>query len=385
MQALRNVRDRLLAATGQAQRRPGVLFIGYAEGGLGLGQAFRGTLAAAAAADIPFAIYPFCLGIETRLIGPYMADRYDVAHAYEVSIVEAAADQLPGFFRTLGARLNKSYNILMTFWELPSAPEEWRENLVGIDEIWAPNEFVAKAFGSILPPAIQSSGDEHPGRAFYGMDESRFYFTFSFDYCSSPFRKNPFGVIEAFLSAFPTGQDNVGLVVKSMGAPELYPNLRAAIRDATNGDPRIMLIDEELPREQVLGLIRACDAYVSLHRAEGFGLGMVEAMSFGRIVIGTDYSGCTDFLTAQTGCPVPYALRPVLPDEYPYAEGQVWAEPDLDAAVDIMRNVVANPEESRRRAMAGRSLVWERYGAASVGRLMRARLAELQKPPADAN
>ena len=129
----------------------------------------------------------------------------------------------------------------------------------------------------------------------------------------------------------------------------------------------------------------ACDAYVSLHRAEGFGLGMVEAMSFGRIVIGTDYSGCTDFLTAQTGYPVPYALRPVLPDEYPYAEGQVWAEPDLDAAVDIMRNVVANPEESRRRAMAGRSLVWERYGAASVGRLMRARLAELQKPPADAN
>ena len=85
------------------------------------------------------------------------------------------------------------------------------------------------------------------------MDESRFYFTFSFDYCSSPFRKNPFGVIEAFLNAFPTGQDNVGLVVKSMGAPELYPNLRAAIRDATNGDPRIMLIDEELPREQVLG------------------------------------------------------------------------------------------------------------------------------------
>jgi glycosyltransferase involved in cell wall biosynthesis len=197
----------------------------------------------------------------------------------------------------------------MTFWELPSAPEEWRENLVGIDEIWAPNEFVAKAFGSIfngpilvMPPAIQSSGDEHPGRAFYGMDESRFYFTFSFDYCSSPFRKNPFGVIEAFLNAFPTGQDNVGLVVKSMGAPELYPNLRAAIRDATNGDPRIMLIDEELPREQVLGLIRACDAYVSLHRAEGFGLGMVEAMSFGRIVIGTDYSGCTDFLTRVIRC-----------------------------------------------------------------------------------
>ena len=104
---------------------------------------------------------------------------------------------------------------------------------------------------------------------------------------------------------------------------------------------------------------------------------MVEAISFGRIVIGTAYSGCNDFLNELTGYPVPYVLRPVLPHEYYYPEDQIWAEPDLDAAVEIMRSVVANPTEARRRGEVGRSFISERYGVTPVGRLMRARLSEV--------
>jgi glycosyltransferase involved in cell wall biosynthesis len=129
----------------------------------------------------------------------------------------------------------------------------------------------------------------------------------------------------------------------------------------------------------MLGLIRASDAYVSLHRSEGFGLGMAEALSFGRIVIGTDYSGSTDFLNDQTGYPVPYSLCPVLPHEYPFSEGQFWAEPDLDAAAKIMRHVVADREEACYRGAAGRSFVLQRYSPRSVGRSIRARLSELCK------
>jgi glycosyltransferase involved in cell wall biosynthesis len=121
-----------------------------------------------------------------------------------------------------------------------------------------------------------------------------------------------------------------------------------------------------LPREQVLGLIRACDAYVSLHRAEGFGLGMVEAMSFGRIVIGTDYSGCTDFLTAQTGYPVPYALRPVLPDEYPYAEGQSGPSP---TSMPQLISCATSSPIPRNRAVA-RWLVDRSSGSATALRLL---------------
>jgi len=392
------IRNRLfqaVAARPSAQEafghRHGARFIGYAEGALGLGQAFRANLAAAEVAGIPFAIYPFRMGIETRLIGPYMPERYDETHAYDVNIIEVAVDQLTEVFRALDPHLLKnSYNILVTYWELAAAPEAWREKLAAIDEIWAPNEFIAKAFVHIfsgpvltMPPAMAGGGENHPERTHYGMDEHRFYFMFSFDFYSSPYRKNPLGVLEAFQKAFPTGEENVGLVIKSTGAAYHYHDVKATIREAMDRDPRIMVIDQNLSREDILGLIHASDAYVSLHRSEGFGLGMAEALSFGRIVIGTDYSGCTDFLNEQTGYPVPYYLRPVLPHEYPCADGQFWAEPNLAAAVEIMRKVVANPNEARLRGAAGRSLVLERYGIAPVGRLMRARLSELLEQPSN--
>jgi glycosyltransferase involved in cell wall biosynthesis len=362
-----------------------VLFVGYAEGALGLGQAFRANLAAAASAAIPFGIYPLRAGIETRLIEPYMPERYDDTHAYDICLIEVAADQLPAVFRTLDpCQLDESYKVLVPYWELAAAPQEWREKLRAIDEIWAPNGFIAKAFAHVftgpilvMPPAMEPSGDDYPARAHYGLEESRFYFMFSFDYYSSPFRKNPLGVIEAFQEAFPGGHENVGLVIKSTGAPEHYPELKMAIRRTMNRDVRIRLLDHNMSRRDMLGLIHAADAYVSLHRSEGFGLGMAEALSFGRIVIGTDYSGSTDFLNEQTGYPVPYLLRRVLPHEYHYSDRQFWAEPDLAEAVEIMRKVVADPEEARRRGSVGRSFVRERYGVSPVGRLIKARLDKL--------
>jgi glycosyltransferase involved in cell wall biosynthesis len=368
----------------QFERRNGVRFIGYAEGALGLGEVFRASLAAAATTPTPFAIYPLRASIETRLLAPYMPEHYDHLHAYDVNIIAVAGDQLPIVYRAIHPSLfENSYNIFMTYWELPGAPEEWRQNLTYIDEIWVPNDFVANSFAQIfsgpiavIPPAIRQPGTSFTTRASYGMQESRFYFMFSFDYYSSPFRKNPLAVLEAFRTAFPGGQENVGLVIKSIGPSEQYPEIQAAIRDIAK-DPRIILIDKNLDRDDMLGLIRAADAYISLHRAEGFGLGMAEALSLGRIVIGTNYSGNTDFLNEHTGYPVPYQLRPVQGHEYPYSRGQVWAEPDKAAAVEIMRNIVANPLEAVARAAAGRTLVCQRYGLAAVGRLMQARLINL--------
>lgn len=362
--------------------RHGVLFIGYAEGALGLGQAFRADLGAAATAGFPFAIYPFRRGIETRLIGPYMPERYDLEHAYEVNFIEVACDQLPTVFRSLDpALLNRSYNILRPYWELPKAPEQWRRNLANIHEIWAPNKFIAEAFahiydGSIVvvPPALEDTAGNHPPREHYGMDTRRFYFMFSFDYYSSPFRKNPLGVLEAFQQAFPVGNENVGLVIKSTGAPDHFPEIKAVIQSAMERDPRILMFDRSMERDEMLGLIRASDAYVSLHRAEGFGLGMVEAMTFERIVIGTDFSGSTDFLSTQTGYPVPYRLRAVESHEYQWSTGQVWAEPDVGAAAEIMRCVADDSSEGIARAKAARVSIALRYAPGPVGDAMKERL-----------
>jgi glycosyltransferase involved in cell wall biosynthesis len=210
------------------------------------------------------------------------------------------------------------------------------------------------------------------------MDPERFYFLFSFDYWSSPYRKNPLGVLESFQRAFPNGSENVGLIIKSIGNIDDYLEIREAIRQASVTDPRIQVIHRSLPYNEMASLIRATDVYVSLHRSEGFGAGMAEAMSFGRIVVGTNFSGNTDFLTEQTGFPVPYILRPVEPHEYIWnSEPQVWAEPDLEAATRILRQVFEAPDLAMKRAKAGQMLVRQKYGVGEVGRAMKERLAAL--------
>lgn len=373
--------------------RNGVLFVGYAEGALGLGQAFRADLKAAEAAGLPFAIYPFRSGIQTRMTGPYMPQRYDTRHAYAINLIEVAADQLPEVIRIVPERtLKHSYNILRTYWELPQAPEAWRTHLQGIHEIWAPNNFVAEAFAhifdgpiTIVPPVVEDAAlteglnDRATDRARFGMEADRFYFLFTFDYYSSPFRKNPLGILQAFRAAFPVGDEKVGLILKSTGAPDHFPHIKAEIAQAMELDSRIKMLDQNMARLEILALIRASDAYLSLHRSEGFGLGMVEAMTLERTVVGTDYSGSTDFLNSSTGYPIPYTLRPVMPHEYPWSAGQSWAEPDLETASRVMREVAGHPEDLAERARHARAYVLNRYDAEAVGKAMAVRLKTLQR------
>jgi glycosyltransferase involved in cell wall biosynthesis len=128
----------------------------------------------------------------------------------------------------------------------------------------------------------------------------------------------------------------------------------------------------------MLGLIRASDGYISLHRSEGFGMGMAEAMSFGRVVIGTNFSGNVGFLTSDTGFPVPYTLRPVEPWEYRWASGQVWAEPDVKAAAEIMRLVIERPDLAATRTRAAKALIEAKYGLQAIGLKIKRRIVEIE-------
>jgi glycosyltransferase involved in cell wall biosynthesis len=368
-------------------KRRGVLFIGYAEGDLGLGQSFRCNVEAAYRAGVRGAIYPFRVGVETRLIEPFMPERYDTHRAYRINLIEVAPDQTPVVFRNVDRRLtDKSYNILRTFWELPQAPLAWRDMLHGVDEIWAPNDFVAKALAgvfsgkiTIIPPAVEVGEGPFEPRESFGFESDRFYFLFSFDYFSSPDRKNPFAVVRAFQQAFAENDQRVGLVVKSIGAEEQFPEIKSFFRETARKDPRIIVIDHSLKRREMLSLIRSCDAYISLHRSEGFGFGMAEAMNFGRIVIGTDFSGNRDFLTPETGFPVSYTLRAVESHEYSWSDGQVWAEPNEEEAAVIMRQVVDQSDLAAERARTGQRFIRENFGAKPIGETIRRRVEEIER------
>jgi glycosyltransferase involved in cell wall biosynthesis len=369
------------------ERRKGALFIGYAEGNLGLGQVFRNNLRAAQAVRLPFGIYPFRFGIERRLLHPFMPERYDKVHAYDVNIILVATEQMPKVLRSVDARLlTNSYNVLQTFWELPKAPEAWRPILRSVDEIWAPSAFVANAFRPIfsgpiilMPPVVNVGEAPSYGRDHFGMAPKRFYFMFSFDYYSIPYRKNPIGALEAFQRAFPKNDENVGLIIKSIGNLDRYSEVTAALRQAAAKDSRIVVIEKNLSRAEIVGLICACDAYISLHRSEGFGMGIAEAMNFGRIVIATDYSGSTDFLTQQTGFPIQFSLRPVAVHEYPWSDKQFWAEPDISSAAATMQMILKSPDIARERANAGQKFVQQKYSTIPVGEVMRTRISHLMR------
>jgi GT2 family glycosyltransferase len=362
-----------------------VLLIGYIDAQLGLGQSLRGLALAMSYVDLPFSIFPFGVGVEGRRFGSYMPERYDEVGTYPINVIEVGTNELPTVFAHVSAsHFRGSYNILRTYWELSRAPEVWRNNLTRIDEIWAPNPFIAESFRTIfegpitvVPPCVDLPAVEVDGQRHFGLPNGRFHFLFSFDYFSFPQRKNPLAVLRAFRKAFPDPSTPVGLIIKSTGAVDHFPALKRALRAAADDDERILVIDESLTRQEMLALLAAADCYTSLHRAEGFGFGLTEAMALGKSVIATDYSGNTEFLTPETGYPIPYSLKPVGVDEYIYPEGQVWADPDEAACAAAMIRVFSAPEEAKTRASAGQRFVMHRYGPANVGRIVEQRVREI--------
>ncbi len=367
--------------------RPGPLLIGYFEVGFGLGQYARGLARALATVDEPFAVYPYSAFARRGVRDRSWAGRYDVDHVHDINIFCMAADQTGYAMRMLGRRRTEAaYNVLATFWELERAPEAWRQPLQRFDEIWAPNAFVADAMRavfdgpiSIVPTCVTLEETPRADMARFGLETGRFWFLFSFDYNSFPERKNPLGIVTAFRRAFACGDEPVGLVVKSNGDGERFVAIREAMEAAVREDGRIRLVHGELARSDMLSLMASTSSYVSLHRSEGFGLGMAEAMLMGLPVVGTAYSGNAEFLTEATGFPVPYKLQPIGQDAYPHAGELSWAEPDLDVAATILRDVVGDPGKRARLAAAGKGMIASNYAAEAVGRVAGARLAAIRQ------
>jgi glycosyltransferase involved in cell wall biosynthesis len=367
-------------------KHKGVLFIGYAEAALGLGVSFRSMLTALEKASLPFAIYPFNANVETRRIGSFLEHKYDITGCYEINVAYMAVDQLPVLREKLHYQMTQArYNILRTYWELPQVPQEWAYLLENIDELWAPNAFVAQAFRaiykgniSIIPVSVDVSRSKVYDRSQFNMSCDTFYFLFSFDYFSGAARKNPFGVVQAFAKAFPEDRQNVGLLIKSVGPTQLDASVSQLLTGAASNDRRIRVLHMEMERDEMLSLIEQSDCYISLHRSEGFGMGMAEALAFGKPVIGTDFSGNREFLTTRTGFPVSYTIRQLLPGEYPGGDNQYWAEPDLEIAAEQMQRVFSDREESARRRFEGKKLIESRYAGEKVAELIKARLVEIR-------
>jgi hypothetical protein len=271
------------------------------------------------------------------------------------------------------------YNIGAWAWELPTFPSRWYDRFAFYDEIWATTSFVADAFATIspipvvrLPPVLTPStlGSRERGRTLLGAADS-FVFLFTFDFHSHVERKNPMGVVSAFLSAFDE-REPVRLVLKSVNGDS-----DAAARDELSTSSRgrqIQLLDGYWTAEAMRDLVAGCDAYVSLHRSEGTGLTITDAMAHGKPTIATDWSGNTDFMTVANSFPVSYELTTLSEPVGPYERGGTWAEPSLDHAAELMREVYEHRDLAAQRGARAQRDIELRYSEEAVAMQIERRL-----------
>ena len=362
----------------------GVNLIGYAQAEMGLGEALRNTALALRCADIPFVVRKLDVPLLNRQENQSMQHFMASECRYGINCIGINPDLLYRLPQWLPyAEWGGRYNVGYWFWELPNFPAAWRYACHLVDEVWVNTEFVANAVRQVhgrvcnVPFAIEfDAPDPRLNRQHFGLPDSGFLFLFSYDFNSSSARKNPRAVIDAFKLAFPDQAAPVYLVVKSINGeqnPEALGWLKASLCD----DPRIAFVDDYLSTDDMRGLLNTADAYVSLHRSEGLGLGMAESMYLGKPVIATAYSGNMEFMNAENACLVPYELIPVAAGEYPYHRGQWWAQPDISAAAAWMVRLVHEPDLRRDISNRAAADMRQYHSREVMGQAIRARIAEI--------
>jgi glycosyltransferase involved in cell wall biosynthesis len=266
-------------------------------------------------------------------------------------------------------------------WELETPPPSWRRLRHVVHAIWSPSRFSADGLtrcfeapvavvphpAALAPPPAPTPEARASGLARVRAREGDFVALSSFSITSSLARKNPFGAIRAFEAAF--GQSpRHRLILRCLGGhrfPEALETLRAAVRDAKAA---VTLIDAPQGAEELFDLYAACDVLLALHRSEGFGLNMAEAMLSERAVIATGWSGNLDFMDADCAALVDFTLTPVRDPQGIYrVPGARWAEPSLEHAVSHLRRLADNPDDRQRLAAAGAAMARQRLkgGAAA--------------------
>jgi glycosyltransferase involved in cell wall biosynthesis len=352
---------------------------------MGMGEHVRMTAAALRTTDVEFGVINVRPGAAHRELATLDHGQLMERPRHRANVLHVNADQTLSLYGRYGRDLFADrYSIGYWAWELSRWPQAWKPVLELVHEVWAPSRFIAEAVGAAarvpvihMPLCVSVPDvDDRYDRAHFGLDREPFHFLYTFDFLSFPQRKNPQAAVQAFGRAFPRGDEPARLVLKTMNASAGAPAFRELAAAAAT-DPRILLMNRTLSRAEVVALASCCDAFVSLHRSEGFGRGPAEAMALGRPVVVTAYSGTMDFTTPETACLVDFRLVPVAAGDYPMHEDQVWAEPDVDHAAAQMRRLFDDPAAARAMGQRAQAHIERHFGQAAVGRRYAARLREL--------
>jgi glycosyltransferase involved in cell wall biosynthesis len=363
----------------------GINLIGYARAEMGIGESCRIAARNLDVAGIPFGIINFIGTNSARMSDLSWAHKEIKEPLYDINIVHLNAEQMIELYTEYGTELfNNRYTIGYWHWELPDFPDRWLNSFSLVDEVWVPSRFVADSIAEKspvpvvrIPHSVQVVISTPRDRAYFGLPEDRFLFLCMFDLNSYQARKNPQAAIAAFQTAFGSRRNDVGLVIKVNGFVNNQNDLRK-LQDAVREFENIYIIAETLSRNDTNALINVVDCYVSLHRSEGFGLGLAESMYLGKPVIGTGWSGNVDFMNPFNSCMVNYRLVQLGTDHGPYEAYQYWAEPEIEHAAYYMSKLVEDREFCDKLSKTGQKDIMDRFSPEVVGLQIKKRLAYIR-------
>lgn len=345
-----------------AQPAFGINLFGYLTSNLGLGVAARNTAQMLLGCGVPTRLVDVnpgggMQGKDTTFAEAIEASRDIIPH--RVNLFHVNPDQIPYLLSPLkdSIVLRDRINACVPFWELPRLPNSWIRPLSAMDALLAPTHFVETALRAQLPDArvihypqsVKLPVGIHPNRAEFDLPKEAVVFVMSFDMRSDIERKNPWAAIEAFRQAFPHRED-VQLVIK-VNNVQTIAGLERHVRRLREvaSDSRVTVLDRAMSYREILTLYASSDVLVSLHRSEGLGLSLLEAMALGKPVIATGWSGNMDFMTPENSVPIGYDEVEVVSSTQPaygksMSGSQYWAEPRVPEAAEWMRRLADDPK-----------------------------------------
>ena len=374
----------LSAAPAASPERPdGVTVIGYVKAESGIGESARATLRALARTRLPHSVVDFRVGNVSRMAEAVNEDLAN-GRQHAISLFHINADQMAVARTFLGEEpFTGTYRIGYWAWELERFPEQWHGAYAHVDEVWVPSTFCQRAIAAaspvpviVVPHAVDIPQQLAPDRARFGLRADAVVFLAMADMMSMAGRKNPFAAVAAYTAAFAGSGADVQMIVKISNAdrdPEAYARLQALAAAC----PGIRLLAETMDRPQLNTLIDSVDCFVSLHRAEGFGLVVAEAMARAKVVVATGWSGNMDFMSAHNSLPVDYRLVTLDADTGPYQRGERWAEPSHDDAVAKLRRVATDAALRQRLGERARHDCAAQLAPEVVAALVDARLRRI--------
>lgn len=281
---------------------------------------------------------------------------------------------LLGRRRTAGQRI-----IGYWAWELPRIPREWCRAFDYVHEVWTPSSFCADAVRGftgkpvhVVPHPVDAPRPSALRRADFGLPEDAFVALSMLHFGSGFARKNPLAAVRAFRQAFGDRRD--ALLIVKVTADTPLPWAEQALREAVADAPNIRLMQSVLSRPDLGALLAASDAVLSLHRSEGFGLVLAEAMRLGKPVVATGWSGNMEFMSADSAALVGHRLVPVDDPQGTYADDQMWAEPDVADAARWLARLADDRAFARALGAAAARHAEDRLGGEAYGRTVAAAL-----------